>query len=126
MDGSLSTFDLLYNPRLNKGTAFSDEEREQHGLVGLLPDGVETPEIQLERLQMQIEQKPTALEKYIYLSELQDRNERLYYQLLTSDPAEYMPLVYTPTVGEACARWSALGSTPRRPASSSSCPCGRS
>ena len=112
MDGTLSTFDLLYNPRLNKGTAFSDEERERHGLVGLLPDGVETPEIQLERLQMQIEQKPTALEKYIYLSELQDRNERLYYQLLTSAPAEYMPLVYTPTVGEACQKF---GHIMRRP-----------
>ena len=112
MDGTPSSFDLLFNPRLNKGTAFTEEERERLGLVGLLPDTVEDSATQLDRQRLQLEQKPTALEKYIYLSELQDRNERLYYQLLTSAPADYMPLVYTPTVGEACQKF---GHIMRRP-----------
>ena len=112
MDGTPSSFDLLFNPRLNKGTAFTEEERERLGLVGLLPETVEDSATQLERQRLQLEQKPTALEKYIYLSELQDRNERLYYQLLTSAPADYMPLVYTPTVGEACQKF---GHIMRRP-----------
>jgi malate dehydrogenase (oxaloacetate-decarboxylating)(NADP+) len=112
MDGDHSSFDLLFNPRLNKGTAFTEAERERLGLVGLLPDNVEDSGTQLERQRLQLAQKPNALEKYIYLSELQDRNERLYYQLLTSAPAEYMPLVYTPTVGEACQKF---GHIMRRP-----------
>ncbi|HAQ67997.1 MAG TPA: NAD-dependent malic enzyme, partial [Phycisphaerales bacterium] len=112
MDGKHTSFDLLYNPRLNKGTAFSEEERKRLGLIGLIPDGVEDSETQLQRQRIQLEQKPTALDKYVYLSELQDRNERLYYQLLTSDPAEFMPLVYTPTVGEACQKF---GHIMRRP-----------
>ena len=112
MDGDHSSFDLLFNPRLNKGTAFTDAERERLGLAGLLPDNVETSETQLERQRLQLERKPSNLEKYIFLSELQDRNERLYYQLLTSAPAEYMPLVYTPTVGEACQQF---GHIMRRP-----------
>ena len=112
MDGDHSSFDLLFNPRLNKGTAFTTEERERLGLVGLMPDTEETSETQLQRIRLHLEQKSSALEKYIYLSELQDRNERLYYQLLTSDPAAYMPLVYTPTVGEACQKF---GHIMRRP-----------
>jgi malate dehydrogenase (oxaloacetate-decarboxylating)(NADP+) len=112
MDGDHSSFDLLFNPRLNKGTAFTTEERERLGLVGLMPDSEETSETQLQRIRLHLEQKPSALEKYIYLSELQDRNERLYYQLLMSDPAAYMPLVYTPTVGEACQKF---GHIMRRP-----------
>ncbi len=112
MDGAPTSFDLLFNPRLNKGTAFTEAERERLGLVGLLPDKVETTEVQLERQRIQLAHKPTDLEKYIFLSELQDRNERLYYQLLTSAPAEFMPLVYTPTVGEACQRF---GHIMRRP-----------
>jgi malate dehydrogenase (oxaloacetate-decarboxylating)(NADP+) len=112
VDGTPSSFDLVFNPRLNKGTAFTEEERERLGLVGLLPDTVEDSATQLDRQRLQLEQKPTALEKYIYLSELQDRNERLYYQLLTSAPADYMPLVYTPTVGEACQKF---GHIMRRP-----------
>jgi len=112
MGGAHTSFDLLFNPRLNKGTAFTEAERERLGLVGLLPDKVETTEIQLERQRIQLSHKPTDLEKYVFLSELQDRNERLYYQLLTSAPAEFMPLVYTPTVGEACQRF---GHIMRRP-----------
>ena len=97
-----SAFELLYNPRLNKGTAFTEEERENYGLVGLLPEAVDAPESILSRVRMHLDKKPDDLEKYIYLSELQDRNERLFYQLLRSDLNTYLPLVYTPTVGAAC------------------------
>jgi hypothetical protein len=62
MDGNHTSFDLLYNPRLNKGTAFSEHERERLGLVGLLPDGVEDEETQLERQRIQLAQKPTPLD----------------------------------------------------------------
>jgi malate dehydrogenase (oxaloacetate-decarboxylating)(NADP+) len=112
MSARHSPFELLFNPRLNKGNAFTAEERERLGLVGLLPDQVDTPETQMARARFHLAQKANDLEKYIYLSELQDRNERLFYQLLMSDPAQYMPLVYTPTVGEACQKF---GHIMRRP-----------
>jgi malate dehydrogenase (oxaloacetate-decarboxylating)(NADP+) len=107
-----SAFELLYNPRFNKGTAFREDERENYGLVGLLPEAVDTPESMLTRVRMHLDKKPDDLEKYIYLSELQDRNERLFYQLLRSDLAAYLPLVYTPTVGAAC---QSFGHILRRP-----------
>jgi malate dehydrogenase (oxaloacetate-decarboxylating)(NADP+) len=107
-----SAFELLYNPRLNKGTAFTEEERENYGLVGLLPEAVDPPESILTRVRMHLDKKPDDLEKYIYLSELQDRNERLFYQLLRSDLTTYLPLVYTPTVGAAC---QSFGHILRRP-----------
>lgn len=112
MAGRLTRLEVLFHPRHNKGTAFTAEERERLGLVGLLPDGIETSETQMERVRLQLSQKNNDLEKYIYLSELQDRNERLFYQVLMSDPAQYMPIVYTPTVGEACQKF---GHIMRRP-----------
>jgi malate dehydrogenase (oxaloacetate-decarboxylating)(NADP+) len=93
---------LLRDPRLNKSTAFSEAEREALGLIGLMPEGIDTAEIQLQRVLLQLEQKPSNLEKYIYLTQLQDNDEMLFYRLLMSDPARFLPLVYTPTVGEAC------------------------
>ena len=107
-----SAFNLLFNPRLNKGLCFSEAERENYGLLGLLPDAIETDEILLQRARLHLSQKPNDLERYIYLSELQDRNERAFYQLLRSDPPQYMPIVYTPTVGEACQKF---GHILRRP-----------
>jgi len=107
-----SAFELLFNPRLNKGTVFTEEERENYGLVGLLPEAVDTPETFLVRARMHLEKKPDDLEKYIYLSELQDRNERMFYRLLRSDLPTYLPLVYTPTVGAAC---QSFGHILRRP-----------
>ena len=104
--------EILLNPRLNKGTAFSEAERELLGLTGLFPDAVETSAVQMERALMQLAHRANDLERYIYLSELQDRNERLFYQLLRSDPARHMPIVYTPTVGEACQKF---GHIMRRP-----------
>ena len=97
--------EVLDNPKLNKGTAFTDEEREQLGLVGLLPDSVEDINRQLERVLGHLRNKPTDLERYIYLIGLCDRNETLFYKLLMSDPMRFLPIVYDPTVGEACLKF---------------------
>jgi malate dehydrogenase (oxaloacetate-decarboxylating)(NADP+) len=98
--------DLLHSPRLNKSTAFTEAEREALGLLGLLPEGVDTEERQLQRVHFQLSQKNTGLEKYIFLSSLRDNDETLYYRTLMADPAQFLPLVYTPTVGEACQKFS--------------------
>jgi malate dehydrogenase (oxaloacetate-decarboxylating)(NADP+) len=96
---------ILHDPRLNKSTAFTEAEREQLGLVGLLPDGVETLELQLQRVALQLDAKTTDLERYIFLNQLLDYDETLFYALVMSDPARFLPLVYTPTVGEASLRF---------------------
>lgn len=93
---------LLRDPRLNKSTAFGEAEREKLGLVGLVPEAAERLEIQIERVEHELKRKPSDLEKYIYLSALQGTNETLFYRLLMSDPARFLPLIYTPTVAEAC------------------------
>jgi malate dehydrogenase (oxaloacetate-decarboxylating)(NADP+) len=105
--------DLLHNARLNKSTAFTEAEREAFGLVGLLPEGVDTEEVQLQRVHLQLSRKNTDLEKYIYLSQLQDNDETLFYKALASDPAQFLPLVYTPTVGEACQQFSQMLRRPK-------------
>jgi malate dehydrogenase (oxaloacetate-decarboxylating)(NADP+) len=97
--------ELLDNPNLNKGTAFTDEEREQLGLVGMLPDAVEDIDRQLERVLGHLKEKPTDIERYIYLIGLCDRNETLFYKLLMSDPMRFLPIVYDPTVAEACLKF---------------------
>jgi malate dehydrogenase (oxaloacetate-decarboxylating)(NADP+) len=94
--------ELLDNPTLNKGTAFTPEERREYGLEGLLPHAVETIDRQLERVMEHLDAKPTDLERYIYLIGLSDRNETLFYRTLMSDPARFVPIVYDPTVAEAC------------------------
>ncbi len=94
--------ELLNDPRRNKGTAFSLEERREHGLEGLLPPAVETLDRQLERVLGHLAAKPSDLERYIYLIELSDRNETLFYKTVMSDPARFMPIVYDPTIAEAC------------------------
>jgi malate dehydrogenase (oxaloacetate-decarboxylating)(NADP+) len=103
---------LLRDPRLNKSTAFTEAEREALGLVGLVPEGIDSEDTQAQRTMLQLGQKPTDLEKYIFLSQLQDSDETLFYRLLMSDPAKFLPLVYTPTVGEACLQF---GHIMRRP-----------
>ncbi len=100
-----SGVELLLDPRSNKSTAFTEEERERYGLVGLLPDGVDTLDLQLRRARLQLAAKETNLERYIYLNQLLDYDETLFYALVMSDPARFLPLVYTPTVGEACLRF---------------------
>jgi malate dehydrogenase (oxaloacetate-decarboxylating)(NADP+) len=87
---------------LNKGTAFTPEERHAYGLEGLLPHTVETLDRQLERVLQQLDAKPTDLERYIYLIGLADRNETLFYRTALSDPARFVPILYDPTVAEAC------------------------
>ena len=101
----LRGMEVLDSPNLNKGTAFTDYEREQLGLVGLLPDSVEDIERQLERVLGHLKEKPTDLERYIYLIGLCDRNEALFYKLLMSDPMRFLPIVYDPTVAEACLKF---------------------
>ena len=98
-------YDLLRSPRLNKGTAFTEEERRALGLEGLLPPAVTTLALQVARRHAEIAALDHDLQKYLVLSDLQARNETLYYAVLMSDPASYMPLVYTPTVGEACQKF---------------------
>src|SRR5215469_9167672 len=110
---SLSGIDVLNNPTLNKGTAFSEKEREDLGLVGLLPVGVETIDQQVERVLGHLAQKPTDLERYIYLVGLADRNETLFYKVVTSDPERFLPIVYDPTIAEACLKFAHIYRRPR-------------
>ena len=98
-------YQLLRDPRFNKGTAFTEAERRAYGLEGLLPPAVITLELQVARRHDEIARLDNDLQKYLVLSDLQARNETLYYAVLMSDPATYMPLVYTPTVGEACQKF---------------------
>jgi malate dehydrogenase (oxaloacetate-decarboxylating)(NADP+) len=98
-------YDVLRDPRLNKGTAFSAAERRAWGLEGLLPPAVTTIQLQVARRHAEIANLDDDLQKYLVLSDLQARNETLFYAVLMSDPATYMPLVYTPTVGEACQKF---------------------
>jgi malate dehydrogenase (oxaloacetate-decarboxylating)(NADP+) len=108
-----SGYDLLHNPRLNKGTAFTEAERRAAHLEGLLPPAVMTIDVQVARRHAEIGNLPDDLLKYLVLSDLQSRNETLYYAVLMSDPATYMPIVYTPTVGEACQKFGHIFRQPR-------------
>ncbi len=104
---------LLTEPLLNKGTAFTERERDALGLRGLLPPRVFTIEEQVERTLMNLRRKPSALEKYIYLTALQNRNEVLFYRLVLDHIEEMVPIIYTPTVGQACLEYGAIYRRPR-------------
>jgi malate dehydrogenase (oxaloacetate-decarboxylating)(NADP+) len=97
--------DLLQDPSLNKSTAFTEAEKRLHGIVGLVPDATETEDLQLQRVMLQLGQKSTDLERYIYLINLLDHNETLFYRTVMSDPARFLPIVYDPTIGEACLKF---------------------
>src|SRR5215212_401275 len=97
---------VLAAPLLNRGTAFTPEEREALGLTGLLPSGVSTMEAQLRRTYAQFGRQADDLGKNVYLANLRDRNEVLFYRLLTEHLEEMLPIVYTPTVGQAIERYS--------------------
>ncbi len=104
---------LLDNPFRTKGTAFSEEERSEYGLLGLLPPQVESLEQQTARAWEAFQSRATALDKHIYLRALQDTNEVLYYRLLLDHVEETMPIVYTPTVAQACEQFSHIYRRPR-------------
>lgn len=98
-------YELIRDPRRNKGTAFTLEERRKYGLEGLLPAQVETLETQMLRVNEQLNQIDLAIHKYSYLTNLLETNETLFFNLIINDPAKFLPLVYTPTVGEACEKF---------------------
>ena len=79
---------LLRDPHMNRSGAFSEAEREKLGLLGLVPEAIENEEIQIQRVLLQLEGQPSNLDKYVYLSKLQDTNETLFYRLLMSDPGD--------------------------------------
>ena len=97
--------DLLQDPSLNKSTAFTEAEKQTLGIVGLVPDVAESPDVQLSRVMMQLSHKSTDLDRYIYLVNLLDHNEVLFYRTVMSDPARFLPIVYDPTIGEACLKF---------------------
>lgn len=98
--------DLIREPLLNKGTAFTAEERERFRLHGLLPSGQISMDRQERRILASLERAPTAFDQYLKLSALQDRNEHLYYRVLMGDLERFMPVIYTPTVAEATRNFS--------------------
>ncbi len=104
---------LLHDPLLNKGTAFTEAERAALGLRGLLPPHVHTLEEQEARVMDNYRNKQTDLERYIHLVSLQDRNETLFYKVVGDHIEEMMPIIYTPTVGQACQQWGHLFRRPR-------------
>jgi malate dehydrogenase (oxaloacetate-decarboxylating) len=113
LEVSLAGRMLLDTPLLNKSSAFPEEERHEFDLLGLLPPHVFTIEEQLVRTYENYKRKETDLERYIFLVSLQDRNETLFYRLVETHITEMMPIVYTPTVGEACQHYSHIYRRPR-------------
>ena len=111
-DGTLG-MNVLHDPSLNKGTAFTQQERDELGLHGLLPPHVETLGEQALRAYEAYQRKDDDLERHIYLRALQDTNEVLFYRLLLDHIEEMMPIVYTPVVGQACQQFSHIYRRPR-------------
>lgn len=105
--------ELLFDPRTNKGTSFTMEDREKLGLLGLLPPRVFSQETKMVRVLKNFRDAPTDLAKYVFLMSLQDRNESLFYRLVMDNINETMPIIYTPTVGEACIKYSQVFRRPR-------------
>lgn len=101
----LSGIALLEEPTCNKSTAFSKEERQQLHLEGLLPDKIESIELQLQRVLRSLGFKTTDYERYLFLMNLLDHNETLFYKTIMSNPAYFLPIVYDPTIGEACLKF---------------------
>ena len=105
--------ELLDDPSLNKSTAFTEAEKQALGLVGLVPDVTETEDLQLHRVMMQLGKKDTDLDRYIYLTNLLDHDETLFYRTIMSDPAHFLPIVYDPTIGEVCLKFGHIYRQPR-------------
>jgi malate dehydrogenase (oxaloacetate-decarboxylating)(NADP+) len=105
--------EVLRDPSLNKSTAFTEEEKQALGIVGLVPDVTESEDLQLSRVMMQLGHKTTDLDRYIYLVNLLDHNETLFYRTVMSDPTRFLPIVYDPTIGEACLKFGHIYRQPR-------------
>lgn len=108
----MAAIDVLRDPAINKGTAFSLEERRRLGILGFLPARVETIDEQVARVLLNVRAQPSPIERYVVLRTLQSTNETLYFRTLIDHLAELLPVVYTPTVGEACREWSRLQQQP--------------
>ncbi|MCX7969983.1 MAG: NAD-dependent malic enzyme [Negativicutes bacterium] len=106
-------YELLQDCQLNKGNAFSEDERRQLGLVGLLPEAVEDLALQRERCLWQYGRLESDLARYEFLSQLVDYNQTLFYSLVMSDPPRFLPVIYTPTVGEGCLKFHRIYRRPR-------------
>jgi malate dehydrogenase (oxaloacetate-decarboxylating)(NADP+) len=94
--------EILHDPKFNKSTGFSEAEKQALGLVGLVPDVTESIDTQLDRVMLQLKSKATDLERFIYMMNLLDSNQTLFYHTLMSDPARFLQIVYDPTIGQAC------------------------
>ena len=105
--------DVLHDPLSNKGTAFTASERDRFGLTGRLPPRIETLDEQAARALEGVRSRATPMERYAYLSALQNENETLFYRVVIDNTKEMLPLIYTPTVGQACQEWSRLYVRPR-------------
>lgn len=112
-DASLRGYEVLNDPLLNKGTAFTVTERKRLGLLGLLPPEVEPLDEQVKRAYLAFSSKTTPIEQHIFMRALQDTNEVLFYRLITEHLDEMMPVIYTPVVGEACQKFSEIYRRPR-------------
>jgi malate dehydrogenase (oxaloacetate-decarboxylating) len=106
LDTSRSGYELLADPLLNKGTAFSESERDSFDLHGLLPPTIGTLEEQVSRRLQVLRSFATDVERYAFLRDLQDTNETLFFALLVQNLEEMLPVVYTPTVGAGCQQFS--------------------
>ena len=104
---------LLHDPALNKGTAFTEEERDALGLRGLLPPRVHSQDEQVVRVMENFRRKPTDLERYIHMMALQSRNQTLFYRVVLDHLEEMLPIIYTPTVGQACQEYGHIFRRPR-------------
>ncbi|KAF3549896.1 hypothetical protein DY000_02000480 [Brassica cretica] len=113
MEKCFSGYSLMRDPRYNKGLAFTDKERDAHYLTGLLPPVVISQEVQERKLMHNLRQYTVPLQRYMALMDLQERNERLFYKLLIDNVEELLPVVYTPTVGEACQKYGSIFRKPQ-------------
>jgi malate dehydrogenase (oxaloacetate-decarboxylating)(NADP+) len=105
--------DVLHDPTVNKSTGYTEAERQALGLVGLVPDVTESIENQLDRVLLQLKNKATDLDRFIYLINLLDANETLFYRTLMSDPSRFLEIVYDPTIAEACLKFDHIFRRPR-------------